>query len=193
MKTQAYYTESNEVIARLAFMDAAHDTATKNAILENSMCIREMIGKRIRVLEDIEEHAMITRVHGEAVPKTRKQMLNHKYKEQYLLGEKKELESFARLEVLKLVDRPTHGNVMKCGWVYDVKKGLEGETIYKSRLIAKGYSQVHGVDFFDVFSPTMQVKSFRTMLALAANDASVMTESWDVSTAFLYAPMDEDV
>ena len=31
------------------------------------------------------------------------------------------------------------------------------------------------------------------MLALAANNGDICTESWDVSTAFLYAPMEEEV
>ena len=31
------------------------------------------------------------------------------------------------------------------------------------------------------------------MLAMAAKDSNVMTMSWDVSTAFLHAPMDEEL
>ena len=87
--------------------------------------IREMVGKRIGILTDIEEHALVTRVHGADVPKTRKQMQKHKDKDRYTLGERKELEAFkfARLKVLEYVDRPEGKNVMKCGWVYAKKKG----------------------------------------------------------------------
>ena len=185
--------ESNETIARLAIADDAIDRAEEKAMIANAMNMRDMIGKRIDILTDIHEHALATRVHDATNPKTRKQMLTHADGMKWVLGERNELEAFARLEVLRLVDRPEGKNVMKSGWVYDTKLDLNGNVVHKARLVAKGYSQVQGMDFFEVFSPTMQTKTFRTLLALAANDTCIETETWDVSTAFLYAPMDEEV
>ena len=190
---EANEEETEEIQVRIATADIAQKATETRAIERTMVEIREMIGKRIGILTDIEEHALVTKVHGADVPKTRKQMQIHKDKDRYTLGERKELEAFARLKVLEYVDRPEGKNVMKCGWVYDKKKGMNGEDVYKARLVAKGYSQIQGMDFFEVFSPTMQVKTLRTMLAMAANDSNVMTESWDVSTAFLHAPMDEEV
>ncbi len=141
--------ESDDVIARLAIADSVARLAKKRAIIANSIEVRNMIGKRIEVLTNMREHALSTRLHGSDVPKTRSQMLKHKDKDKYMHGEQVEWESFNRLGVLQLVDRPKHANVMKCGWVYDTKLGMSNEVIYKARLVAKGYSQVYGKDFFD--------------------------------------------
>ena len=39
---------------------------------------------------------------------------------------------------------------------------------YKSRLVAKGYSQVSGIDFGDIFSPISKVSSIRLLLSVVA-------------------------
>jgi hypothetical protein len=39
---------------------------------------------------------------------------------------------------------------------------------YKSRLVAKGYSQVEGIDFGEIFSPVAKLTSIIFMLSVAA-------------------------
>ena len=49
------------------------------------------------------------------------------------------------------------------------KVDMDGNlTVYKSRLVAKGYRQVHGIDYEEIFSPVVMFKSIRIMLAIAA-------------------------
>ena len=61
---------------------------------------------------------------------------------------------------------------------------------HKARLVAQGFTQRYGVDYFDTFSPTPQLKTFKTLCALASTDNSWRAESCDISTAFLYAKAD---
>ena len=39
---------------------------------------------------------------------------------------------------------------------------------YKAQLVAKGYSQVPGIDFGDIFFPIAKVTSIRLLLSVAA-------------------------
>ena len=65
-------------------------------------------------------------------------------------------------------------------------------TIYKARLIAKGFRQVQGVDYYEIFSLVAMLKSIRIMLAIAA---FYDYEIWqmDVKTAFLNGFLEEEL
>lgn len=63
---------------------------------------------------------------------------------------------------------------------------------YKARLVAMGYSQIPGLDFNQTYAPVVSKQSLRTLFALAS------MEKWnifqmDVKTAFLHAPLQEDI
>ena len=51
--------------------------------------------------------------------------------------------------------------------VFDIKRDEKGNFIkYKARLVACGYTQQHGIDFFDTYAPVVNTKSFRILLVL---------------------------
>ena len=63
---------------------------------------------------------------------------------------------------------------------------------YKSRLVAKGYSQVLGIVFRDIFSPVAKVTSIRLLLSIvAAFDFEI--EQMDVKTTFLHGDLEEEI
>ena len=63
---------------------------------------------------------------------------------------------------------------------------------YKSRLVAKGYSQVEGIDFGEIFSPVAKLTSIRFLLSIAtAFDLEV--ENMDVKTTFLHGDLEEEI
>ncbi|KAK8597134.1 hypothetical protein V6N12_065610 [Hibiscus sabdariffa] len=63
---------------------------------------------------------------------------------------------------------------------------------YKGRLVAKGYRQIHGIDYDETFSPVAMFKSIQILLAIAAfHDYEIW--QMDVKTAFLNGKLEEDV
>jgi len=53
--------------------------------------------------------------------------------------------------------------------VFDYKKDKDGRILrYKARLVARGFTQKHGVNYGETFAPTIRLDAMRIILALAA-------------------------
>eukprot|EP00253_Pinus_taeda_P013465 PITA_13465 len=63
---------------------------------------------------------------------------------------------------------------------------------YKARLVVKGYSQVEGIDFPEIFYPVVKLVSIRTVLALTAL-LNLELEQLDVKTTFLHGDLNEEI
>jgi hypothetical protein len=90
-----------------------------------------------------------------------------------------EITSLHNRKVWKLVDLPPGRKTVKCRWTYTVKS--DGRK--KSRLVAKGFTQIFGIDFEETFSPVARFETVRLILALAALEDWEI-EALDVKTAF---------
>ena len=63
---------------------------------------------------------------------------------------------------------------------------------YKYRLVSKGYSQVEGVDFGEIFSHVAKLTSIIFLLSLAAS-FDLEVEQMDVKTTFLHGNLYEEI
>ena len=103
-----------------------------------------------------------------------------------------ELQSLWENEVYDVVDRPPGKKVIGTKWVLRVKTDSEGNIDkFKARVVAKGFRQMEGVDFDETFAPTVRFESVRALIALAAS-LGWQLDQMDVTTAFLYAKLEEE-
>ena len=80
-----------------------------------------------------------------------------------------EVASLHKNEAWDLVELSTGRKPIGNKWVFKKKTNAEGKVEkYKAWLVAKGYSQVPGIDFGDIFSPVAKVTSIRLLLSVAA-------------------------
>ena len=104
-----------------------------------------------------------------------------------------EYAAFIQRETWTLVSRPIDANVVSCKWVYLLKYNPDGSIArYKARLMARGFSQAYGLDYHETFSPVARLSSIRVLFSIAL-DQSWPLHQLDVSNAFLYGDLDEQV
>jgi hypothetical protein len=108
----------------------------------------------------------------------------------WVLAMQEELNNFTRNEVWHLVPRPNQ-NIVGTKWVFCNKQDEHGVVIrIKAQLVAKGYSQVEGLDFDETYAPVARLESIRILLAYATYRGFKLYQM-DVKSAFLNGPIKE--
>jgi hypothetical protein len=92
-----------------------------------------------------------------------------------------------------LVPRPPGVNIVGSKWVFKTKHKPDGSIEkHKARLVARGFTQQHGLDYGETFSPVVKPATVRLVLSLAVSRGWVLRQV-DVSNAFLHGYLQEDV
>uniref|UniRef100_A0A8R7QI62 Reverse transcriptase Ty1/copia-type domain-containing protein n=1 Tax=Triticum urartu TaxID=4572 RepID=A0A8R7QI62_TRIUA len=92
-----------------------------------------------------------------------------------------------------LVPRPPGVNIVSCKWIFKTKHRSDGSVDkHKAHLVARGFTQHHGIDYGDTFSPVVKPATVRLVLSLAVSHGWSLRQI-DVSNAFLYGLLAEDV
>ena len=76
-------------------------------------------------------------------------------------------------------------------WVYKKKRSPDGSTRYKSQLVIRGFQQIEGVDYGEIYAPVSRQTSFRLVVNLAASYGWTI-DHLDVVTAFLNLRIDRE-
>ena len=96
-------------------------------------------------------------------------------------------------QVWDLIPLPEGKMPISCKCMFKTKKDLEGNMErYKTRLVAKGFTQRKGINFTETFSLVSSKDSFRTIMALVAH-FDLELHQMDFKTAFLNGDIDETI
>jgi len=105
-----------------------------------------------------------------------------------------ELKSLKDMNVYVLVNSvPKNSNVISCRWVFKYKRDSKGNIIKrKARLVARGFTQQYGIDFWETFSPTLKQDSLRIITAISVQRGYTIQQI-DINSAYLNADLEEDI
>jgi hypothetical protein len=114
-------------------------------------------------------------------------------KSAFLDAAKVEIDSLHRNKTWDLVDRPKDRKILKGKWVFTHKRDETGEiTHQKARWVVKGYEQVVGLDFDEIFASTLNRTTIKLILALATM-SDWRIQQLDVVGAFLHPTLNKDI
>lgn len=104
-----------------------------------------------------------------------------------------EFKQIVRNDTWDIIEKPSNINLIDSKLVLTNKTDTEGNIVKKkARLIARGFSQVYGLDYFNTFSPVARIESFRLLIALSMQ-FNLQIIQLDVTNAFLNGNLKEEV
>ena len=105
-----------------------------------------------------------------------------------------EFKGLVGLNAFEFVDVVPDGvNVVSARWVFAWKVDKDGNIVKpKARLVPRGFSQVHTVDFLKTNAPTPAACSVKLLVAIAVKNDWELRQL-DVKQAFIQADLDINV
>ncbi|KAL6338348.1 hypothetical protein AAG906_018718 [Vitis piasezkii] len=93
----------------------------------------------------------------------------------------------------QLVLTAPNGNIVDCKWVYKLKHNPDGIIDrYKAKLIAKGFTQTHGLEYFETSSPVVKASTIQIVLTITFS-FSWSVRQLDIQNVFLNGDLQEQV
>uniref|UniRef100_A0A2N9FI38 Uncharacterized protein n=1 Tax=Fagus sylvatica TaxID=28930 RepID=A0A2N9FI38_FAGSY len=123
-----------------------------------------------------------------------KEAIESSEKDKWMEAMVEENESLSKNKTWELTELPKGKKPIGCKWVFKKKETVseKEEGKIQGTIGSKGYSQRHGIDYDEVFSPVVRHTSIRAVLALVA-DQDLELEQLDVKTAFLHGNLEEEI
>ncbi|RMD39150.1 hypothetical protein DV735_g5979, partial [Chaetothyriales sp. CBS 134920] len=141
------------------------------------------------ITEDDLEYAYIAK---EGVPSSYKETLKSPEQDEWKQAMDRELAELDKQNTWTLVKKPADRKVLKGKWVYALKTTADNKPKYKARWVAKGFQQIPGLDFNEVFASTVNPVTYRIILAIAASKDWEI-QQWDIKNAFPNASISEEI
>lgn len=139
------------------------------------------------------EHAKISTIEANDDPGSYQEAISGNNTSEWIEAMKEEIQALKKNQVYELSSLPEGANLVTCRWVFKTKRRPDGEIErYRARLVARGFSQIEGIDYSATFAPVVSTSVVRLLFAQASIEGLVYKQ-FDIKTAFLYGNLDEEV
>eukprot|EP00903_Cladosiphon_okamuranus_P021398 g19668.t1 len=128
----------------------------------------------------------------EALPETYKDVLRSEYRVLWEEAMQKEMGGHWTTGTFeKISGLPEGRRAVSSKWVFSWKIDSNGLIVaFKARLVARGFSQIPGVDYHHSSSGCPSIASIKTTLAVAT-EKGYPAQHWDISMAYIHAKLKE--
>ena len=104
-----------------------------------------------------------------------------------------EIESLENMGTWTTEPLPEGCKAISCKWVYHIKQDDDGNLVhYKAWLVARGFTQVYGLDYNETHAPVTWLKTIQLLLGITA-EKDWEIHQIDVKSAHLYDDLDEEI
>lgn len=88
--------------------------------------------------------------------------------DKWVLALKDEIVALDENDTWVLINKPSASNVIRCRWVYQIKRNVDGSIERcKARLVTQGFTQHEGIDYSYSYCLVVKPTIVRCVLALA--------------------------
>ena len=128
------------------------------------------------------------------IPRTYNQAINDpEHGSGWRIAIQEELVSLAQNGTWREEVPPPAANLVSSKWVFTIKTNADGTLErYKARLVARGFSQVYGEDYFETFAPTVRMDTLRIFFATVASN-NWECHHLDIKNAFTESILEERI
>ena len=135
-------------------------------------------------------HAFLYVIQEIPIPRNAQEaMKNRRWKE----AMDEEMKALLLNHTWNIVTLPEGKKPVGCRWVYNLKcKADWSLERYKARLVARGYTQTHGIDYQETFAPVAKMNTIRIIISLAMNFDWPLNQ-YDIKNAFLHGDLKEEI
>ncbi|PLW50849.1 hypothetical protein PCASD_01135 [Puccinia coronata f. sp. avenae] len=172
---------------------SSFDTIAQQETVEiNNLCLGKVPTNKIAAAQDLAIQSLPVR-SDIAIPTNIHHALSGSNGNRWRQAAEAELCQLEKLGVWSVV-KPVKGRkVIGTRWVFALKRDTLGDiTKFKARYVARGFNQRPGQDCGDTYAPTASLATLRLLLSISVQKGFT-THSFDVSSAYLYSPIKEEV
>ncbi|CAB1107750.1 unnamed protein product [Ectocarpus sp. CCAP 1310/34] len=129
----------------------------------------------------------------EAAPMTYKDVMCSKCKVFWEAAMKKEIDGHKTGTFTKVKELPEGRKAIGSKWVFSWKANEKGLIVdFKTRMVARGFSRIPGIDFHHSSSACPSAASIKTVIAVATQEGKELAR-WDVKQAYIHAKLKEEI